>query len=112
MLSLTPGGAKKYVYNRKAAEAIAASGIIPTVLNALTLVDKKRKYPFAYAEAALTGETLSAVLTRFEAGMNASAVENARIEAVAQKAKRDIKAAMTAAGKRSAYASINWNWSA
>lgn len=112
MTVLTAGGAKKYVYNRKASEAIAASGIVPSVLNALTLTDKKRKYPFAYAEAALTGETLSAILTRFESGMNVSAVENARIEAVAQKAKRDIKAATTAAAKRAAYAAINWNWSA
>ncbi len=112
MTVLTPGGAKKYVYNRKAAEAIAASGIVATVLNALTLVDKKRKYPFAYAESALTGDALSAVLARFEAGMNTSAIENARIEAVAQKAKRDIKAATTVAAKRAAYAAINWAWSA
>lgn len=112
MTVLTPGGAKKYVYNRKAAEAIAASGIVATVLNALTLVDKKRKYPFAYAESALTGDTLSTVLARFEAGMNTSAIENARIEAVAQKAKRDIKAATTVTAKRAAYAAINWSWSA
>ncbi len=112
MTVLTPGGAKKYVYNRKAAEAIQASGIVASLLNGLTLVDKKKKYPFAYAESALTGDTLSAVLARFEAGMNVSAIENARIEAVAQKAKRDIKTATTAAGKRAAYAAINWNWSA
>lgn len=66
----------------------------------------------AYAESALTGDTLSAVLARFETGMNVSAIENARIEAVAQKAKRDIKVATTAAAKRAAYAAINWNWSA
>lgn len=112
MTVLTPGGAKKYVYNRKAAEAIAASGIAATVLNALTLVDRKRKYPFAYAESVVTGDALAVVLARFEAGMNVSAIENARIEAVAQKAKRDIKAATTAAAKRAAYAAINWNWSA
>lgn len=112
MTVLTPGGAKKYVYNRKAAEAIQASGIVASLLNGLTLVDKKKKYPFAYAESALTGDTLSVVLARFEAGMNVSAIENARIEAVAQKAKRDIKAATTAAAKRATYAAINWNWSA
>ncbi len=112
MTVLTPGGAKKYVYNRKAAEAIQASGIVASLLNGLTLVDKKKKYPFAYAESALTGDILSVVLARFEAGMNVSAIENARIEAVAQKAKRDIKAATTAAAKRVAYAAINWNWSA
>ncbi len=112
MTVLTPGGAKKYVYNRKAAEAIVANGIAATVLNAITLVERKRKYPFAYAEAALTGDTLAVVMARFETGMNTSAIENARIEAVAQKAKRDIKAATTAAAKRAAYAAINWNWSA
>lgn len=112
MTVLTPGGAKKYVYNRKAAEAILASGIAATVLNALTLVDRKKKYPFAYAESAVTGDTLAVVLARFETGMNTSAIENARIEAVAQKAKRDIKAATTAAAKCAAYAAINWNWSA
>jgi hypothetical protein len=110
MTVLTPGGAKKYVYNRKAGEAIAASGILATVLNALSLTDKKKKYPFAYAESALTGEPIAAVLARFETGMNASAAENARIEAVAQKAKRDIAAATTAAGKRAAYAAISWFW--
>ena len=112
MTVLTAGGAKKYVYNRKAGEAIQASGIVPSLLNALTLVDKKKKYPFAYAESALTGETLSVVLSRFESGMNASAMENARIEAITQKAKREIKAAATAASKRAVYAAINWNWSA
>ncbi len=44
--------------------------------------------------------------------MNASAMENARIEAITQKAKREIKAAATAATKRAVYAAINWNWSA
>lgn len=112
MTVLTAGGAKKYVYNRKAAEAIAASGIVASLLNALSLVERKKKYPFAYAESALTGEPLSTVLTRFEAGMNASATENARIEAISQKAKRDIKAAPTAAAKRTVFAVINWNWSA
>ncbi len=82
------------------------------LLNALNLTDKKKRFPFATAEATLTGEALSAVLARFEVGMNASAAENARIEAVSQKAKRDIKAAPTAAAKRAAYAAINRNWSA
>jgi hypothetical protein len=108
MQSLTPGGAKKYVYNRKAQEAISAQGVLATVLNALTLVDKKKKYPFAYAESVVTGETLSAVLARFETGMTVAAAENARIEAVAMKAKRDIRAATTAAQKRAAYAAIAW----
>jgi len=109
MLSLTPGGAKKYVYNRKAQEAINAQGILASVLNALSLVEKKKKYPFAYAESAVTGEPLTAVLARFETGMTVAAAENARIEAVAMKAKRDIRAATTAAQKRAVYAAIIWN---
>ena len=60
----------------------------------------------------LTGELLTTVLARYDVGMNTSASENARIEAVAQKAKRDIRAAATIAAKRAAYAGINWNWSA
>jgi len=112
MTVLTNGGAKKYVYNRKAMEAIDGRTITASLLNGLGLSDKKKRFPFATTESFLTGETLSAVLVRFDAGMNAAASENARIEAVAQKAKRDIRAAATIAAKRVAYAGINWNWSA
>jgi hypothetical protein len=112
MTVLTDGGAKKYVYNRKAMEAIDGRTITVSLLNGLGLSDKKKRFPFATTESFLTGETLSAVLVRFDTGMNAAASENARIEAVAQKAKRDIRAAATIAAKRAAYAAINWNWSA
>lgn len=112
MTVLTDGGAKKYVYNRKAMEAIDGRTLSASLLNALGLSDRKKRFPFATTESVLTGETLSVVLARFDAGMNTSASENARIEAVAQKAKRDIKAATTVAAKRVAYAAINWNWSA
>lgn len=109
MTALTTGGAKKYVYNRKAQEALDARGVLASVLNALAVTDRKKKYPFAYAESVVTGDTLSTVLARFDAGMTASAAENARIEAVAQKAKRAVRAATTVAGKRAAYAAINWS---
>lgn len=112
MTVLTDGGAKKYVYNRKAMEAIDGRTITATLLNGLGLSDKKKRFPFATTESLLTGETVSAVLARFDVGMNSAASENARIEAVAQKAKRDVRAAATIAAKRAAYAAINWNWSA
>jgi len=112
MTVLTDGGAKKYVYNRKAMEAIDARTIAASVLNGLGLSDKKKRFPFATTESMLTGELLTTVLARYDVGMNTSASENARIEAVAQKAKRDIRAAATIAAKRAAYAGINWNWSA
>ena len=112
MTVLTDGGAKKYVYNRKAMEAIDGRTITASLLNGLGLSDKRKRFPFATTESFLTGETLSAVLVRFDTGMNAAASENARIEAVAQKAKRDIRAAATIAAKRAAYAAINWNSSA
>lgn len=112
MTVLTDGGAKKYVYNRKAMEAIDARTIAASLLNGLSLSDKKKRFPFATTESMLTGELLTTVLARYDVGMNTSASENARIEAVAQKAKRDIRAAATIAAKRAAYAGINWNWSA
>jgi len=112
MTVLTDGGAKKYVYNRKAMEAIDARTIAASLLNGLGLSDKKKRFPFATTESMLTGEPLTAVLARYDVGMNTSASENARIEAVAQKAKRDIRAAATIATKRAAYAGINWNWTA
>ena len=112
MTVLTDGGAKKYVYNRKAMEAIDARTIAASLLNGLGLSDKKKRFPFATTESMLTGELLTTVLARYDVGMNTSAADNARIEAVAQKAKRDIRAAATIAAKRAAYAGINWNWSA
>ncbi len=110
MLVLTNGGAKKYVYNRKDNEASKSSGVLASVLNALSLTDKQKNYPAATKETMLTGELLSVVLLRFQAGMAISANEVDRIEAIAQVGKRAIKAATTAADKRAAFAAINWNW--
>lgn len=108
MSVMTTGGAKKYVYNRKADEVKTASGILPSVLNALSLVDKQKKYPFAYAEMQQTGETLTAVLARFETGLNAASAKISVIEAQAQKAKRNVRAATTAAAKQAA-ANVQWS---
>jgi len=104
---MTTGGAKKYVYARKAQEAETARGVLASVLNALSLVDRQKKYPFASAEMEQTGETLSVVLARFDAGVAASASRVAKIEAAAQKAKRAVRAAPSLAAKRTA-ANIAW----
>ena len=108
MTVLTAGGAKKYVYNRKAVEAIDSRGLLVSVLNALSLVDKQKRFPFAQAEAALTGETLSSVLARYEAALNTSAAKVAALEATAQKAKRAVRAATTPVAKRAA-ANVTWS---
>jgi hypothetical protein len=107
MQFLTPGGAKKYVYNRKAAEAIDARGLVVSLLNALSLTDKQKRFPYAQAEAALTGDALSVVLGRYEAAMNTSALKVAALEAIAIKAKRDVRAATSSAAKLAA-AKVTW----
>ncbi|MDD1450812.1 hypothetical protein NHF48_007325 [Sphingomonas sp. H160509] len=92
MTLLTTGGAKKYIYSRKSVEVDRSAGIVATVLDALSLTDRKAKYPYAAAEAALTGEKLSAVLKRFADGITSSGSAEL-IEAKAQIAKRAVKAA-------------------
>ncbi|WP_332797144.1 hypothetical protein [Sphingomonas sp. LB3N6] len=108
MTVLTDGGAKKYVYNRKAVEVIDSRSLTVALLNALSLTDKQKRYPFAYAEMLATGDTLAVVLARFEAGLTASSAKIATIEAQAQKAKRAVRAAPTIAAKQAA-AQVNWS---
>lgn len=107
MAVLTAGGAKKYVYNRKAEEAIDARSLLSTALNALSLTDKERRYPFATAEMQLTGESLSTVISRFEAGMAASTAKIAVIDAKATIAKRAVRAATTKSAVLQA-ATVTW----
>lgn len=107
MAVMTAGGAKKYVYNRKAVEAIDARGVLAATLNALSLTDKQKRFPFATAESALTGEQLSVVLARFDTAMVAASAKIAAIEAQAQRAKRAVRAASTMAAKQAA-ANVNW----
>jgi hypothetical protein len=104
MLVLSAGGAKKYVYARKDSEAADAKTLIVSVLNALSLVDRQKRFPFAQAEATLTGDPITTVLARFAA----SRTEVARIESVAQKAKRAIKAATSSATKLAAFNAVAW----
>ncbi len=108
MTVMTAGGAKKYVYNRKAVEAIDARGLLVATLNALSTLERKKRFPFASAESALSGEALSVVLARYDAAMTTSSTKIAAIEALAQKAKREIRAATTLAAKQAA-ANVQWS---
>jgi hypothetical protein len=108
MAMLSAGGAKKYIYAQKALEAADAKTLLVATLNALSLVDRQKRFPFAQAEATLTGEAVTVVLARFDSGIAGSRAEVARLEAVAQKAKRAIKAATTAAAKRAAFDAVKW----
>jgi hypothetical protein len=96
---LSVGGAKKYIDAQKALEAADAKTLLVATLNALSLVDRKKRFPFAQAEATLTGEVVAVVLARFDSGIARSRAEVARLEAVAQKTKRAIKAAAKAASR-------------
>jgi hypothetical protein len=107
MKLLTVGGAKKYVYSRKAVEVERSAGVVATLLDALSLTDRAAKYPYAAAEAALTGEKLSVVLARFTTGLKSSGQVEA-LEAKAQVAKRAVRAAKTSDAKRAA-AKVNWS---
>lgn len=106
MTLLTTGGAKKYIYSRKSVEVDRSAGIVATVLDALSLTDRKAKYPYAAAEAALTGEKLSVVLKRFADGITSSGSAEL-IEAKAQIAKRAVKAAASETDAVKA-ATVSW----
>jgi hypothetical protein len=91
---LTGGGAKAAVYAAKATEVHDFRNLISTTaLTALSAAQRRARFPYAMAEADLTGDTLAVVMARFEAGVVASRKEVARVEALAQRAKRNIAAA-------------------
>ncbi len=119
MLVMSPGGSKKTVYSMKQSEVDAWNELGSTLATALTaflalsVTKQKRRFRFALIEAAIRGEANPAsAIARFAAGSDSANVEAARIEAIEQAAVTAIKAATTIAGKRAAYAAINWNWSA
>ena len=107
MAMLTAGGAKKWVYAAKAAEVHDYRNVIGAALATLTAAEKTARFPFASAEAADSGDSLATVIARYEAGIAASRATVAQIEAIAQRAKRGVRAAATAAAMRSA-ATISW----
>ena len=108
MRVLTQGGAKKYIYMKKDAEYRDYTGLLISVVNALSLIDKRKRFPFAMAEVDLSGDSLATVMTRFEIGINNSIGELARVEALAQRTKRAIRTATTVSGKKAA-AQVIWS---
>ena len=106
----SPGTAKEAEYRQKKAEGIASATVLSTVLNALTAANAMAQYPAAATERKLTGESLSAILTRYRNSSSSSDAEVYRIAAIEADAVAKIKAAATAAAKRTAYSAINWNW--
>lgn len=112
MLSFSAGNGKAQEYVQKGKEASASAGIVASVLNALTAASAAAQYPMAQAERTITGETLSAVLTRYRTGKASSDAELARLSAIEWKAVQNIKTATTQATKQAAYAAINWNQTA
>ena len=111
MVLLTPGGAKKMIYNSKQDEARAygqlGTGLVALLNNPVAI---QTQFPYMAMECALSGETLPQAMARLKSVTDASLVEVQRIESIAVVAKRRIKAATTKAAKQAAYDAINWNW--
>lgn len=111
---LSAGGAKKAEYAQKAAEvsfydSLGGSAVtILAALNALTPAQRRAKFGYALADAAAFGEpTITPAIERFRAGM-ASSDKVPAIAAAEAKTCAAIKAATTAAGKRTAAAAVSW----
>lgn len=107
MLYLTTGGAKKMVYTQKSREVIDFRALGATVLAALNLEARRARFPAAMAEVDLTGATLATVIARFESAALTANANVMRIEALAQRAKEQIKAATTE-GTAKAAAAVVW----
>lgn len=122
MRVLTSGGAKKLKYSDKGKELDAwyalgpvgaAVNILLTALALLSPAEQARRFPYASAEKNKRGEAnISFAMARFEAGRTVSRTEAARLEAVETDAVARIKAASTAAAKKSAYTATDWGVSA
>jgi hypothetical protein len=108
MTVMTPGGAKKTEYAEKAGEVRDYRNTLGSVIASLSLVSQRARFPWAMAETDQTKETLAVVIARFEAGATASRTPAARYAAIAQVAKRAIKAATTPAAKRAAFDAVKW----
>ena len=118
---------KQKKYSRKQQEVLdfrSLNGALGPVANALTAplssflpgfalmmtAQQKRKFRFSMAQARLRGVTIDVIIGEIEAKLDAVEDQVALWEAVELEAIRSIKAAPTAAGKRAAYAAINWSW--
>jgi len=101
MAVLTTGGAKKYEYANKAREVrdyrTLPGATVALLLTAANLAGTQERFAWAMAEAADTGDTLEAVITRYEGAMRRTAIDR-KVAARAQKLKRAISAAKDANG--------------
>lgn len=109
MKYMTAGGAKKVVYRQKDTEVKDYRGLTLQAVTSLlsNLLAARIRFPAAYAQMDVTGETLDAVIKQFEAGANNSNPKVYKLDALAQKAKLAVKAATTEAA---AVAAANVNW--
>ncbi len=106
---MTQGVGQSYAYAQKAQEVYDYRNVIGSMLATLTVPQRAARYPFAMAEVTATGESLATVISSFEAGMASSRTKIAKVEAIATKAKRAIRAASTASAKQAAYEAVTWN---
>ncbi|WP_313337442.1 hypothetical protein [Sphingobium yanoikuyae] len=105
---MTPGAGQSYAYAQKAAEVADHRRIAPAELAEMDTAATIARFPFAMAEAAASGDSLAAVIDRFDAGMALSRSEIARVEAVACAGKRAIRAAEGLPAKQAAFYAIAW----
>ena len=113
MTMATPGGMKKAEYAEKRAEVLASKslgsnvGAILAAINLLPLATRQTRFAHALADSAVFGDTITAALARFEAGMTRADVIT-KISAREAKVCADIRAATTVASKRAAAAEVVW----
>jgi hypothetical protein len=119
MLLYTPNRGKMKIYERQDREvdswyALGAAGALATTLlaafNLLPAAVRSRKFRAAITNAAAMGDTVDKAIARFEAGIAANDQLVLNLEAIEQRAVKNIKAAATAAAKRAAFAAIDWTW--
>lgn len=110
MAAMSPGTSKTEEYRQKGVEIAASAALTASILNTLTAANALAQYPAAYAESQLSGDPLATVLARFKQGATSSNPEINRLSAIEQVYVRRVKAAVTAADKRAAFNSINWDW--
>lgn len=98
---VSPGEGKKLVYTQKNAEQqdYYKNGDTPA---------NSHRFPAAYAEMNVTGDSLATVMIRFKAGAELANGRLYRFDALAQKAKKDVEAAATAAEAEAA-AEVDWS---
>ncbi len=107
MKLITRGTGKAREYDNKAKEVADYRSLATTLLNTLSLIQKRKRFPFIMAESELRAETMEATVTRWETGMAASLPALAKLAAKTHVAKDAVKAATTVAAKQAA-AQINW----